>query len=91
MNEQYRLPTLYRMDSGCDDACEQSLNIGNLLHLNGIVSSVMCAMVDLFFIFNVLYVFCVIDAVPAVIASRSEKRRSTGNRLRLGWNAEDCD
>ena len=83
MNERYRLPTLYRMDSGCDDACEQSLNNGNLLHLNGIVSSVMRAMVDLFFIFNVLYVFCVIDAVPAIIASRSEKRRSTGNRLRL--------
>lgn len=51
----------------------------------------MCAMVDLFFIFNVLHIFCVIDAVPAVIASREEKRRSKGNRLRLGWNAEDCD
>ncbi len=73
MNEQYRLPTLYRMDSGCDGACEQSLNNGNLLHLNGGISSVMCAMVDLFFIFNALYVFCVIDAVPAVIASRKEK------------------
>jgi hypothetical protein len=46
------------MDSGCDDACEQSLNNGNLLHLNGGISSVMCAMVDLFFIFNVLYVLC---------------------------------
>jgi len=52
---------------------------------------VMCAMVDLFFIFNVSYVFCVINAVPAVIASRMEKRRSTGNRVRLGRNAEDCD
>jgi hypothetical protein len=74
MNEQYRLPTLYRMDYACDDACEQSLNNGNLLHLKGGISSPMCAMVDLFFIFNVLYIFCIIDAVPAIIASRSEKR-----------------
>jgi len=33
----------------------------------------MYAMVDPFFIFNTLYVFCVIDPVPAVIASRKEK------------------
>jgi hypothetical protein len=79
------------MDNACDDAYEQSLNDSNLLHLDGGISSVMCAMVDLFFIFNVMYVFCVINAVPAVIANRKEKRRSTGNRLRLGWNAEDCD
>ncbi len=67
MNEQYVL-------SAGDDACEQSLSDSDLLHLNGGISSVMCAMVDLFFIFNALYAFCFIDAVPVVIASRKEER-----------------
>lgn len=54
-----------------DGACEKSSHESNFPRLNGVISSAMFAMVDLFLILNALYASCFINV------SRKEARRST--------------